>query len=95
MSQQFDVDRENPNQRLEVTTEFEDERSARLARIKRQQTFDLWIKGGLFGLLTFGAVYSLWVLNSGTTTPDAKDAARTIIGTVVGAFAGYFAGKAP
>ena len=95
MSQQFDVDRENPNQRLEVTTEFEDERSARLARIKRQQTFDLWIKGSLFGLLTFGAVYSLWVLNSGTTTPDAKDAARTIIGTVVGAFAGYFAGKAP
>ena len=95
MSQQFNVDQANPNQRLEVTTEFEDERSARLARIKRQQTFDLWMKGSVFALLVLGAVYSLWVLNDSSTTPDAKDIAKGIIGTVVGAFAGYFAGKAP
>lgn len=92
MSQQFDVDQANPNRRLEVTTEFEDERVARLARTRRQQTFDLWVKVCLFGLLTCGAVYSLWVLNSVTTTPDAKDVAKTIIGTVVGAFAGYICG---
>ena len=95
MSQQFDVDQANPNQRLEVTTEFEDERRARLARAKRQQTFELWMKGGVFALLVLGAVYSLWVLNDGSTTPDTKDIAKGMIGTVVGAFAGYFAGKAP
>ena len=93
MSQKFDIDQANPNQRLEVTTEFEDERLARLAQARRQQMFDLWIKGGLFALLTLGGVYSLWLLNS-STSPEAKDAAQTIIGTVVGAFAGYFAGKA-